>query len=117
MNSLNENTQRIIEEHTNSVYKIWNSQNFTKKPANKKTRNQKKIKWTKVWWRKGHEHFYVWTLKLNCLWEDWLGMNNTKTWILNRILPEYLRYINTFQCTVYVKRVIPEIITSNDIDP
>jgi len=49
--------------------------------------------------------------------------NNIKVGILNRTLPEHLRYINVFQytnswkeCVEYVKRVIPEIITSNNIE-
>eukprot|EP00833_Pecoramyces_ruminatium_P006369 jgi/Orpsp1_1/1180401/evm.model.c7180000073270.1 len=104
MNSLSENTQKIIDGQANTAFKIWNSlkESFTKNKQIRKLELKK---------------------KLDELKRDGDMSSSIKVGTLNRALPENLRYINVFQytndwkeCSNYVKKVIPEIITSNNIE-
>ena len=127
MNSLSENTQQIIEGQANTAYKIWNSLriSFTKNQQTRKLEIKRKLDELKY---DEEKDINIFMSELQNLIDDLEKIdgdmsNNTKAGILNRTLPEHLRYINVFQyannwdqCTTYVKRVIPEIIISNNIE-
>jgi len=127
MNSLSENTQQIIEGQANTAYKIWNLLriSFTKNQQTRKLEIKRKLDELKY---DEEKDINIFMSELQNLIDDLEKIdgdmsNNTKAGILNRTLPEHLRYINVFQyannwnqCTTYVKRVIPEIIISNNIE-
>ena len=127
MNSLSEATQKVIERKANTACKIWNflKSTFTKNQQTRKMKLKKKLNELKYNKKKDINIFMS---ELQNIIDDLEKLDgdmnsNTKVGILNRTLPENLRYINVFQyinnweeCTSYVKRVIPEIIISNNIE-
>ena len=127
MNSLSEATQKVIERKANTACKIWNflKSTFTKNQQTRKMKLKKKLNELKYNKKKDINIFMS---ELQNIIDDLEKLDgdmnsNTKVGILNRTLPENLRYINVFQyinnwdeCTSYVKRVVPEIIISNNIE-
>ena len=127
MNSLSEATQKVMEGKANTAYKIWNflKSTFTKNQQIRKMELKKKLDELKY---DEEKDINIFMSELQNIIDDLEKLDgdmnsNTKVGILNRTLPENLRYINVFQyinnweeCTSYVKRVIPEIIISNNIE-
>ena len=127
MNSLSEITQKLIEGKANTAYKIWNflKSSFTKNQQTRKMELKKKLDELKY---DEEKDINIFMSELQNIIDDLEKIDgdmncSTKVGILNRTLPENLRYINVFQyinnweeCTSYVKRVVPEIIISNNIE-
>ena len=124
INSLGENIRKIIEGHGKIAHQIWKvlEKFLTASPEKRKLEIKNKINSLKY---NEEEDSNVFIIKLqNALDEqesiDYELSDTVKAGILNRSLPENLRYINVFQyknnrkrlCDS-VKDVIPDIIFSN----
>ena len=124
INSLGENTRKIIEGNGKTAHQIWKvlEKSFTASPEKRKLEIKNKINSLKY---NEEEDINIFIAKLqNALDEleniDYELTDTVKAGILNRSLPENLRFINVFQyknnwkrlCD-YVKDVIPDIIFSN----
>jgi len=122
INSLGEQTQSIIEGNEKSAYEIWKllKESFTKSKEQRKIELTKKIENLKF----DNKDISIFIANLQNLFNEIAKIDSeisdsSKIGILNRCLPENLRWINVFQfstwndCSKYVKRVIPEINLSN----
>ena len=122
INSLGEYTQSIIEGNEKSAYEIWKllKESFTKSKEQRKIELTKKIENLKF----DNKDISIFIANLQNLFNEIAKIDSeisdsSKIGILNRCLPENLRWINVFQfstwndCSKYVKRVIPEINLSN----
>jgi len=124
INSLGEKTRRIIEGHGKTAHQIWSilEKSFTSSPEKRKMEIKNKINSLKY---SEEEDINIFIAKLqNAIDEleniDYELSDSAKAGILNRCLPENLRFINVFQYKNnwkglynYVKDVIPDIIFSN----
>eukprot|EP00833_Pecoramyces_ruminatium_P010631 jgi/Orpsp1_1/1184663/evm.model.c7180000090451.1 len=124
MNSLGDNTRKIIKSHNKTSFQIWKmlEKAFTKSPEQRRLDLRDKINNLKY---DINEDIHIFIFTLQNYIDDLENIegdlpDNTKVGILNRSLPENLRWINLFQfkdnwlkCTEYAKTVIPEIIFSN----
>ena len=123
-NSLGENTKKIIEGNGKTAHQIWITleKSFTMSPEKRKLEIKSKINNLKY---NEEDDINIFIAKLqNAIDEleniDYELSDPVKAGILNRSLPENLRFINVFQykndwkqlCN-YVKDVIPDIIFSN----
>ena len=121
---LSENTKKLIHSHSKTSYQIWNTLNksFTKSPEQRRV-DLKDLIDSMKYNIEEDIHIFI-SILLNYIDEleiiDGDLSPNTKIGILNRSLPDNLRWINVFQfknnwegCVEYVKNIIPEIIFSN----
>ncbi|OUM59573.1 hypothetical protein PIROE2DRAFT_63684 [Piromyces sp. E2] len=124
INSLSENTRRIVEGQGKTAFQVWKilERSFTASPEKRKIEIKNKINNLKY---NEDEDINIFLAKLqNTIDEleiiDHELSDTVKAGILNRALPDNLRFINVFQfkndwkklCN-YVKDVIPDIIFSN----
>jgi len=122
INSLVEQTQSIIDGNEKLAYEIWKllKESFTKSKEQRKIELTKKIENLKF----DNKDISIFIANLQNLFNEIAKIDSeisdsSKIGILNRCLPENLRWINVFQfstwndCSKYVKRVIPEINLSN----
>ena len=123
-NSLGEKTKKIIEGQGKTAFQVWEilSKSFTRSPERRKLEIKNKINNLKFN-EDDDINIFIATLQ-NAIDEyeviDHDISDSSKAGILNRALPENLRWINVFQykddwnklCD-YVKNVIPDIIFSN----
>lgn len=120
INGLGEKTQKIIEGNEKTAYEIWKllQESFTKSIGRRKMELNEKIKLMKF---DINTDINIFLANLQNLFDELEKIDNdipqnTKIGILNRSLPENLRFINVFQysnwknCCQYVKKVIPEIL-------
>ena len=123
-NSLGKETKRLIQSYSKTSYQIWEilNKSFTKGIEHRKSDLKNKIINLK-YNPKDDIHIFIANLE-NMIEElekiDSDISDSNKAGILNKPLPENLRFINVFQykndwktCSEYVKNVIPEIIFSN----
>jgi len=123
-NSLGENIKKIIEGNGKTAHQIWTTleKSFTMSPEKRKLEIMNKINNLK---NNEEDNINIFIAKLqNALDEleniDYELSDPVKAGVLNRSLPENLRFINIFQykndwkqlCN-YVKDIIPNIIFSN----
>jgi len=122
INSLGEQTQSIIEGNEMSAYEIWKllKESFTKSKEQRKIVLTNKIENLKF----DNKDISIFIANLQNLFKEISKIDSeisdsSKIGILNRCLPENLRWINVFQFSTwndrskFVKRVIPEINLSN----
>ena len=124
INSLGENTRKIIEGQGKTANQIWSilEKSFTTSPEKRKLELKRKINSLKF---NEDEDINIFMATLQNSLEELENIDqdigsNVKAGILNRCLPENLRFINVFQfkndwnklCS-YVKSVIPDIVFSN----
>lgn len=124
MNSIGKNSRRIIESRSRTVYQSWKilESSFTK--SKEQLKSELKLRLEKFKYDpKLDINIFVASME-NIIEEleqiDNPINDNIKVGILNRSLPEQLRFINIFQfrdnwkdCKKYVLKVIPDIIYSN----
>eukprot|EP00833_Pecoramyces_ruminatium_P011250 jgi/Orpsp1_1/1185282/evm.model.c7180000093072.1 len=124
MNSLGPETRKTIKSNNKTAFQIWTilRKAFTKSPEQRIQDLKDKIENIKY---NIEEDIHIFIAMLQNLIDELENLNgdipsSTKAGILNRSLPEELRFINIFQfkdnwdnCCDYVKRVIPDIIFSN----
>ena len=98
MNSLSEITQKLIEGIANTTYKIWNflKSSFTKNQQTRKMELKKKLDELKY---DEEKDINIFMSELQNIIDDLEKIDgdmncSTKVGILNRTLPENLRYIN-----------------------
>jgi len=112
INSLGEQTQSIIEGNEKSAYEIWKllKESFTKSKEQRKIELTKKIENLKF----DNKDISIFIANLQNLFNEIAKIDSeisdsSKIGILNRCLPENLRWINVFQfstwndCSKYVK--------------
>ena len=122
-NSLGSKTKEILKGHNKTAFQLWNflQESFTLGEEYRKMILKNEINLLKFDIN-GDIHIFLATLQ-NMLDEleiiDSDISDNTKVGMLNRALPEDLRWINVFQfnnnwkeCCNYLKRVIPDIAFS-----
>jgi len=124
INSLGEETRKIIEGQGKTAFQTWKilEHSFTRSPERRKLEIQNKINNLKY---NEDQDINIFMAKLQNAIEELENLDhdisdNIKAGILNRSLPENLRFINVFQykddwnklCS-YIKNVIPDIIFSN----
>ncbi len=123
-NSLGEETKRLLQSQSKTSYQIWTTLNksFTKGIEHRKCDLRNKIINLKY---NVKEDIHIFIANLENLMEELEKIDtdipdSNKVGILNRALPQDLRFINVFQyknqwktCSEYVKNIIPEIIFSN----
>jgi len=124
INSLGDTTKKLIQSHSKTSYQIWKMLNkaYTKSPEQRRVDLKDLIDGMKY---NIDEDIHIFIAVLQNYIDELENIEgdlsaNTKIGILNRSLPENLRWINVFQfknnwerCVEYVKNVIPEIIFSN----
>ncbi|OUM56158.1 hypothetical protein PIROE2DRAFT_19366, partial [Piromyces sp. E2] len=124
LNSLDEETKRIIENRGKTAREIWIilENSFTKGKDQLKTELKEKLNQIKY---DPSIDIHIFLSYLENIFDelDYLDSpipDDVRTGILNRSLPENLRFINVFQfrdnwsdCHNYVAKVIPDIIYSN----
>ena len=123
-NSLGENTRKIIEGQGKTAHQIWSilEKSFTRSPERRRLELKNKINSLKY---SEDQDINIFMATLQNAMDELENIdhdigNNVKAGILNRCLPDNLRFINVFQfkndwdqlCT-YVKNVIPDIVFSN----
>jgi len=124
MNSLGKNTRKIIESRGRTAYQAWKilENSFTKSKEQLKTELKLKLENLKF-----HPNIdiNIFIASMENIIEqldniDTPLTDNIKVGILNRSLPEFLRFINVFQhrdnwteCKNYTLKVIPDIIYSH----
>jgi len=124
LNSLGENTRKIIEGQGKTAHQIWSilEKSFTRSPERRRFELKNKINSLKY---SEDQDINIFMATLQNAMDELENIdhdigNNVKAGILNRCLPDNLRFINVFQfkndwdqlCT-YVKNVIPDIVFSN----
>ena len=124
LNSLGEKTQKIVKGNGKTSYQIWKllEKSFTKSNESRKLELKKKLNELKF---DEEQDINIFVADLQNSIEELEKIDadlniSTKIGILNRALPENLRFINVFQhsnnwekCLDYVKEVIPQILLSN----
>ena len=123
-NSLGENTRKIIEGQGKTAHQIWSilEKSFTRSPERRRLELKNKINSLKY---SEDQDINIFMATLQNAMDELENIDhdigsNVKAGILNRCLPDNLRFINVFQfkndwdqlCT-YVKNVIPDIVFSN----
>jgi len=123
-NSLREKTKKIIEGQGKTSFQIWKilKASFTMNPERQKLEIKNKINNLKY---NEDEDINIFIATLQNLIDELENIshdlgNEVKAGILNRSLPDHLRFINVFQfkndweklCD-YTKSVIPDIVFSN----
>ena len=124
LNSLGEKTQSIIKGDGKTAYEIWNvlKNSFTKNTGTLKIELKKRLE--KFKYNTDTDINIFITNLQNTIDElervDSDLSTDTKIGILNRSVPDNLRWLNVFQykknwekCKDYVKNIIPDIIFSN----
>jgi len=124
INSLGEQTRKIIEGHGKTAFQVWNTleKSFTLSPERQKLNLKTKIDNLKYSEDQDINIFIA--ILQNYLDElenvDHDISDNVKAGILNRALPDNLRFINVFQfknnwpkLCEYIKNVISDIVFSN----
>ena len=124
LNSLGENTRKIIEGQGKTAHQIWSilEKSFTRSPERRRLELKNKINSLKY---SEDQDINIFMATLQNAMDELENIDhdigsNVKAGILNRCLPDNLRFINVFQfkndwdqlCT-YVKNVIPDIVFSN----
>eukprot|EP00833_Pecoramyces_ruminatium_P005940 jgi/Orpsp1_1/1179972/evm.model.c7180000071638.1 len=123
-NSLGEKTRKIIEGEGKTAFQIWNilRKSFTSSPEKRKIELKNKINSLKF---SEDTDINIFMATLQNYLDELENLDNDiksdiKAGILNRALPENLRFINVFQykndwykLCEYVKNIIPDIIFSN----
>jgi len=124
INSLGERTRKIAEGHGKTAFQTWSilEKSFTVGPEKRKLDIMNKINNLRF---NEDEDINIFYAKLQNSLDELENIDNeisnpAKTGILNRSLPDNLRFINVFQykndwnklCS-YVKDVIPDILFSN----
>jgi len=124
INSLAENTRKIISDQSKTAYEIWSilEKSFTRNPERRKLEIRNKINSLKF---DEEQDINIFIANLQNAIDELENIDHdlepsVKAGILNRSLPENLRFINVFQykdnwqklCD-YVKNVIPDIVFSN----
>jgi len=124
LNSLGENTGKIIEGQGKTAHQIWTilEKSFTRNPERRRLELKNKINSLKY---SEDQDINIFMATLQNTMDELENIdhdigNNVKAGILNRCLPDNLRFINVFQfkndldqlCT-YVKNVISDIVFSN----
>jgi len=124
INSLGEKTQKLIEGNGKTAYDIWKilQESFTKSLGRRKMELKEKLNNSKY---DEDQDINIFIANLQNLIDELERIDNdmsdsTKVGILNRSLPDNLRFINVFQykdswikCCKYVKNIVLEIIFSN----
>ena len=124
INSLGKKTQKLIEGNGKTAYDIWKilQESFTKSLGRRKMELKEKLNNSKY---DEDKDINIFIANLQNLIDELERIDNdmsdsTKVGILNRSLPDNLRFINVFQykdnwtkCCKYVKNIVPEIIFSN----
>eukprot|EP00833_Pecoramyces_ruminatium_P003861 jgi/Orpsp1_1/1177893/evm.model.c7180000063233.1 len=124
LNTLGENTQKIIKGNGKTAHQIWKllEKSFTKSIETRKMELKEKLNDLKY---EEEQDIHIFMADLQNTIEELEKIDsdlsdNTKVGILNRALPEKLRFINVFQynnnwqrCTDYIKNIIPQILLSN----
>jgi len=124
INSLGEKTQKLIEGNGKTAYDIWKilQESFNKSLGRRKMELKEKLNNYKY---DEDQDINIFIANLQNLIDELERIDNdmsdsTKVGILNRSLPDNLRFINVFQykdnwtkCCKYVKNIVPEIIFSN----
>jgi len=124
LNSLGEKTQDIVQGGSKIAFEVWNvlKRSFKKNTNTRKMELRNKLENIKY---NTETVINIFLAELQNIINEIEKIDNdiesnTKAGILNRALPENLRFINVFQykdnwnkCMDYVKNVIPEIISSN----
>eukprot|EP00833_Pecoramyces_ruminatium_P007340 jgi/Orpsp1_1/1181372/evm.model.c7180000076991.1 len=124
INSLGDETRRIIENNGKTAFEIWNilKSSFTKSKEQLKLELKEKLEKAKYNINIDINIFISFLQNIFDELEslDYKITDDARVGILNRSLPEDLRYINVFQfkdnwntCINYVTKVIPEILYSN----
>ena len=126
INGLGEQTQKLINGNEKTAFQIWNifQESFTKSKERRKIEIQNKIETMKF---DTKTDINIFIANLQNLIDELEKIDNdlsinTKIGILNRCLPEDLRWINVFQhkswesCCSYVKEIIPNIVLFNLIE-
>jgi len=124
LNSLGEKTQDIVQGGGKTAFEVWKilQSSFTKNVNTRKLELKEKLDNMKF---DPETDINIFLAGLQNTIDDLERIDSdldscTKVGILNRSLPENLRWVNVFQfkddwnkCTDYIKNVIPEIISSN----
>jgi len=124
LNTLGERTKRIVEGQGKTAYEIWQilNRSFTRSTERRKLEIKNKINNLKY---NEDEDINIFIATLQNAIDEYELIDHdisdaNKAGILNRSLPENLRWINVFQykndwkkLCEYVKNVIPDIIFSN----
>jgi len=124
LNSLGEKTQDIVQGGSKTAFEVWNvlKRSFTKNMNTRKIELRHKLETIKY---NEESDINIFVAELQNIIDELEKIDNdmepsTKVGILNRALPENLRFINVFQykdnwnkCRDYVTNVIPEIISFN----
>ena len=124
LNTLGEKTQEIVKGNGKTAHQVWKllEKSFTKSKESRKLELKKKLNELKF---EEEQDINIFMADLQNTIEELEKIDedlstSTKVGILNRALPENLRFINVFQynsdwekCTDYVKNVIPQILLSN----
>eukprot|EP00833_Pecoramyces_ruminatium_P011506 jgi/Orpsp1_1/1185538/evm.model.c7180000094294.1 len=123
-NSLGEKTKKILESQSKTAFQLWEllNKSYTRSPEHRKIILKNKINSLKY---STEEDIHIFLAILQNMIEELERIDtdipdSNKVGILNRTLPENLRWINVFQfnndwnsCCNYVKRIVPDIIFSN----
>jgi len=123
-NNLGENTKKILESQSKTAFQLWEllNKSFTIGPEQRKMVLKDKINKLKY---NLEDDVHIFLAFLQNLLDELERIDsdindNIKVGILNRALPENIRFINVFQynnnwtkCCDYVKRIIPNIVCSN----
>jgi len=124
MNSLGNKTRKLIESRGKTAFQTWKilENSFTKSKEQQKSELKSLLKNSKY---DSEIDINIFLASLDNIFEDLEYIDSTvsdetKVGILNRSLPENLRFINVFQyrdnweqCKQYSSKVIPDIIYSN----
>jgi hypothetical protein len=124
LNTLGERTKRIVEGQEKTAYQIWNTLEKSFTSSLEKRKQELKDKISNLKFNEDQDINIFMTTLQNTIEEyeniDHDIEDSIKAGILNRALPENLRFINVFQykdnwgrLSNYVKDVIPDIIFSN----
>jgi len=124
INSLGEKTQKIIQNQGKTSFEIWNllRRSFTKSVEFRRVELKNKLNELKY---DEDKNINIFISEMQNLIDELESIdtdltNCEKVGILNRSLPDHLRFINVFKykdnwqmCSFYAREVIPEIIFSN----
>jgi len=122
-NSLGENTKKILNSHNKTAYEIWKLLNdsFTMGEEHQKMILKDKLNKLKY---NIEDDIHIFLSKFQNLIDDLERIDsdlsdNVKVGMLNRSLPENIRWVNVFQfnndwkgCCNYLERIIPDIVFS-----
>jgi len=122
-NSLGENTKRILTSHNKTTYEIWKLLNNSFAMGEEHQKMILKDKLNKLKYNM-EDDIHIFLSKFQNLIDDLERIDsdlsdNVKVGMLNRSLPENIRWVNVFQfnnnwkgCCSYLERIIPDIIFS-----